>query len=454
MSRCARWSKEHATLAQASVMSLLRSSNACVDGSPIPAASGSVFHLWQWYLCKPVTAFGLKGSFWSSEAFGGDNRKPTFPHFRNRQVSHGLQELINSISDGRELGCIIALNDSSFHAVFHSVGSILWRVFGRFSASGFLRNKRRWRVNLSVQGGFQGDFYSGTHCNSIPEFRVGSNFRVILEQIFSGLENVSDFLENFDNNLTYYEIPTQLSYAYLKGHLTGRALDWFDVLGYNVVEEKATDYEHLKQALTEQFPVVRNKSELETRFYASYQNSKQTPSEFVYELLKIHKHLKLDMVEEKLLDHVISRLELQFLDYVEENWWDNRVNNRYYDNSRPQRESNRFGGQGVGDNRIFDSRRRSGQSDNRFNNHGGQQIGSRNGAFRGQNGQNRITLADLPYVPILLNETFITALWDTGAEKSFISEEVYRRYFSYRSRQKTKDRVVTAQGAPLSLRSG
>ncbi|GFW26974.1 uncharacterized protein TNCV_1378121 [Trichonephila clavipes] len=68
---------------------------------------------------------------------------------------------------------------------------------------------------------------------------------------------------------------------------------------YKVVEEKETDYAHLKQALTEPFPVVRNRSELETRFYASYQNSNQRPSEFVYELLKIHKHLKLDMVEEK-----------------------------------------------------------------------------------------------------------------------------------------------------------
>ncbi|GFU01361.1 uncharacterized protein TNCV_3538641 [Trichonephila clavipes] len=32
---------------------------------------------------------------------------------------------------------------------------------------------------------------------------------------------------------------------------------------------------------------------------------------------------------------------------------------------------------------------------------------------------------ELPYVPILLNETFMKALWDTGAEKSFISEETY-----------------------------
>ncbi|GFV48474.1 uncharacterized protein TNCV_3416281 [Trichonephila clavipes] len=58
-----------------------------------------------------------------------------------------------------------------------------------------------------------------------------------------------------------------------------------------------------------------------------------------------------------------------------------------------------------------------------------------------------MTSLDHPYVPIPLNETFIKALWDTGAEKSFKSEEVYRRYF-YRPRQKTKDRVVTAQGAP------
>ncbi|GFT65690.1 uncharacterized protein TNCV_4440201 [Trichonephila clavipes] len=77
---------------------------------------------------------------------------------------------------------------------------------------------------------------------------------------------------------------------------SGWALDWFDVLGYRVVEDKAKDYAHLKQALTEQFPVVRNRSELETR------HSKITtkkPSDFVYELLKIHKQLKLDTREEK-----------------------------------------------------------------------------------------------------------------------------------------------------------
>ncbi|GFY16974.1 retrovirus-related Pol polyprotein from transposon 297 [Trichonephila clavipes] len=230
-----------------------------------------------------------------------------------------------------------------------------------------------------------------------------------------------------------------------EGHLTLRALDWFDVLGYKVVEDKATDYAHLKQALTEQFPVVRNRSELETRFYASYQNHNQKSSDFVYEFLKIHKQLKLDMREEKLLDHVISRLEPQLLDYVEvrypqttsnllqiidkqENWRETRVNNRYSDNSRPQREFNRFEGQGVEDIWRFDSRRRSGQSD-----HIDSIIKAVDRVVR------RTVLSGVRVVK--------TALWDTGAEKSLISEEVYRRYFSYRPRQKTKDRVVTAQGA-------
>ncbi|GFX71332.1 uncharacterized protein TNCV_2453431 [Trichonephila clavipes] len=99
-------------------------------------------------------------------------------------------------------------------------------------------------------------------------------------------------------------------------HLTERALDWFEVLGYSVVEDKATDYVQLKQALTEQFPVVRNWSELETRFFASSQKHNQKPSDFVYDLLKIHKILKLEMTEEKLIDHIISRLEPQILDYV------------------------------------------------------------------------------------------------------------------------------------------
>ncbi|GFU04526.1 uncharacterized protein TNCV_1515811 [Trichonephila clavipes] len=172
------------------------------------------------------------------------------------------------------------------------------------------------QINLGVQGVTQVGHHSGAQRVN-PEFRVGPNFRIIPEQYFSGVENVVEFLRNMDNNLTYYEIPTQLVCAYLKGHLTGRALDWFEVQGYRVVEDKATDYAHLKQALAEQFPMVRNRSELETHFYSSSQKYNQKPSDFVYDLLKIHKILKLEMTEEKLIDHIISRLEPQILDYVE-----------------------------------------------------------------------------------------------------------------------------------------
>ncbi|GFW38535.1 uncharacterized protein TNCV_3061301 [Trichonephila clavipes] len=168
------------------------------------------------------------------------------------------------------------------------------------------------------QSEIQGDLHNGAQRIN-PENIVGSGFRIIPEQYFSGVENINDFLENIDKNLLYYEIPAQLACAYLKGHLTGRALDWFEVLGYRVIEDKATDCAHLQKALSEQFPVVRNRSELETRFYSSSQrrDPSEQPSDFIYELLKIHKVLKLEMSEEKLIDHVVSRLEPQILDYVE-----------------------------------------------------------------------------------------------------------------------------------------
>ncbi|GFY11958.1 uncharacterized protein TNCV_4974581 [Trichonephila clavipes] len=55
---------------------------------------------------------------------------------------------------------------------------------------------------------------------------------------------------------------------------------------------------------------------------------------------------------------------------------------------------------------------------------------------------------ELPYVPILLDETSTKALWDTGAEKSFISEETYQKYFFfYKQVKKSSTRVITAQGA-------
>ncbi|GFU15027.1 uncharacterized protein TNCV_2261941, partial [Trichonephila clavipes] len=95
------------------------------------------------------------------------------------------------------------------------------------------------------------------------ENRVGSSFRIIPEQYFSGIENIDDFLENIDHNLAYYEIPAQLACAYLKGHLKGRALDWFEVLGYRVIEDKTTDYAHLKTGIVG--TISRGQKQVRTR---------------------------------------------------------------------------------------------------------------------------------------------------------------------------------------------
>ncbi|GFW02584.1 hypothetical protein TNCV_2455991 [Trichonephila clavipes] len=62
------------------------------------------------------------------------------------------------------------------------------------------------------QSEVQGDLHNGAQRIN-PENRVGSSFRIIPEQYFSGIENIDDFLENIDHNLAYYEIPAQLATA-------------------------------------------------------------------------------------------------------------------------------------------------------------------------------------------------------------------------------------------------
>ncbi|GFT24093.1 uncharacterized protein NPIL_690671 [Nephila pilipes] len=99
------------------------------------------------------------------------------------------------------------------------------------------------------------------------------------------------------------------------GHLIGKAKDWFEVIGSSYVTGTATDFAQLKQALTNSFLVVRNKSELEAEFYSAHLVRSQAPSDFVYKLLKIQKILGFEMTEENLLNHIIMRLSPQY--YVE-----------------------------------------------------------------------------------------------------------------------------------------
>ncbi|GFV41261.1 uncharacterized protein TNCV_1231761 [Trichonephila clavipes] len=112
-------------------------------------------------------------------------------------------------------------------------------------------------------------------------------------------------------------MPSDLSCAYLKCHLMSRAQDWYQIFGSTLVQNTATDFAQLKEALSKAFPAIQNKKELETRFYGSQQRQNQEPKDFDYDLLKLHKKLELGMFEKGLVDHVFVRLEPQVQDYVE-----------------------------------------------------------------------------------------------------------------------------------------
>ncbi|GFV71147.1 uncharacterized protein TNCV_410301 [Trichonephila clavipes] len=150
-----------------------------------------------------------------------------------------------------------------------------------------------------------------------PEMRNARGFNVWPEVYFSGSENVTEFLEGIDNQIKLLEIPSDLSCAYLKGYLLGRALDWYQIFGSSLVQNTATDFAQLKAALSKAFPAIQNKKKLGTRFYASQQRQNQEPTDFVYDLLKFNKKLELGMSEKALVDHIFVRLEPQVQAYVE-----------------------------------------------------------------------------------------------------------------------------------------
>ncbi|GFX96364.1 uncharacterized protein TNCV_2054831 [Trichonephila clavipes] len=374
-----------------------------------------------------------------------------------------------------------------------------------------------------------------------PEMRNARGFNVWPEVYFSGSENVTEFLEGIDNQIKLLEIPSDLSCAYLKGHLIGRALDWYQIFGSTLVQNTATDFTQLKAALSKAFPAIQNKKELETRFYASQPRQNQEPTDFVYDLLKTHKKLELGMSEKALVDHIFVRLEPQVQDYVEvrnpqttiqllevlaefeerylckatlgsrnsnnvegrgrnerrmSNVGNNRGNCRNSEMvHRPNNGRNYYRGSNQNNrqgNQRFESRNRFQNDDRRFNDRGYQfrnrdqnddfsrgdqrnrsssenfsrstrkQMGRLNvlkvNDIKGDQtqsiNQSPIKLSaicmspvELPYVPILLDETFTKALWDTGTEKSFISEETYQKYFFYKQVKKSSAQVITAQGA-------
>ncbi|GFW02581.1 uncharacterized protein TNCV_2455961 [Trichonephila clavipes] len=150
-----------------------------------------------------------------------------------------------------------------------------------------------------------------------PEIRNARGFNVFPEVYFSGSENVTEFLEGIDNQIKLLEIPSDLSCAYFKGHLLGRAQDWYQIFESMLVQNTATDFTQLKAALSKVFPAIQNRKDLETRFYASQQRQNQEPTDFVYDLLKLRKKLELEMSVKAQVDHIFVRHEPQVQDYVE-----------------------------------------------------------------------------------------------------------------------------------------
>ncbi|GFT20131.1 uncharacterized protein TNCV_1945661 [Trichonephila clavipes] len=127
---------------------------------------------------------------------------------------------------------------------------------------------------------------------------------------------LEEFLEGIENQIKLLEIPSDLSCAYLKGHLQGKALYSYQIFRSALVQNTTTDFEQLKAALSKAFPAIPSRKDLETRFYASQQRQNQKPMDFVYDLLKTQK-IRTGISEKDFVDHILVRLEQQVQDYVE-----------------------------------------------------------------------------------------------------------------------------------------
>ncbi|GFT08801.1 uncharacterized protein TNCV_663421 [Trichonephila clavipes] len=92
--------------------------------------------------------------------------------------------------------------------------------------------------------------------------RNARGFNVWPEVYFSGSENVTEFLEGIDNQIKLLEIPSDLSCAYLKGHLLGRALDWNQIFGSALVQNTATDFAQLKALLSKDEVIIEEIGEI------------------------------------------------------------------------------------------------------------------------------------------------------------------------------------------------
>ncbi|GFT20484.1 uncharacterized protein TNCV_2183401 [Trichonephila clavipes] len=118
--------------------------------------------------------------------------------------------------------------------------------------------------------------------------RNARGFNVWPEVYFSGSENVTEFLEGIDNQIKLLEIPSDLSCAYLKGHLMGRGLDWYQIFGSTLVQNTTTDLAQLKAALSKKaFPAIQKmKRSWRPGFKLPQQRQNQEPTYFCLRFVK------------------------------------------------------------------------------------------------------------------------------------------------------------------------
>ncbi|GFW65961.1 uncharacterized protein TNCV_587871 [Trichonephila clavipes] len=288
--------------------------------------------------------------------------------------------------------------------------------------------------------------------------------------------------------------PKRFGMRVFERSFLGKARDWFDIFGSELVQNTATDFEQLKAALTKNFPVVHNRKDLEIQFYSSQQIWDEKPMDFIYDLLKIHKKPVLSISEEALVYHIFVRLEPQVQAYVEvrnpkttaqllkilakfeetysckkmqgsrnsdnveQRDWLSKINRWFESRNGLKRDDRRFDRGYQSGNRVQSEifsqgdRRNRGSSTNfsRCN----RRQGGRLNVLKVRDEQNDrsqsakevpiklsaicMSPVELPYVPILLDETFTKALWDTGVDKSFISEDIYQKYFFYKQVKKSR----------------
>ncbi|GFW99621.1 hypothetical protein TNCV_3418541 [Trichonephila clavipes] len=70
--------------------------------------------------------------------------------------------------------------------------------------------------------------------------------------------------------------------AYLKVNLRERAKDWYEVLGYAHVQGEETDFEQLKHALKESFPIVRKNRNWKNAGVIEQQNDRRDTNKSAY----------------------------------------------------------------------------------------------------------------------------------------------------------------------------